>query len=168
MIRRPPRSTLFPYTTLFRSGRHEIGSRGVAVEYCERPPGAKQRAIHDRSSRGESGRRLLRATFRAVYLQENEPTARYRDGTARFWDPVAPRQQRYVADGRETRDHRSQERCWQLQPTSEIACVSDKITYAEAREVSLRAAAGARVLIRKGSRHALKLQMWLRENPCGR
>src|SRR3989442_6519727 len=24
MIRRPPRSTLFPYTTLFRSGRHEL------------------------------------------------------------------------------------------------------------------------------------------------
>src|SRR5690349_24182057 len=23
MIRRPPRSTLFPYTTLFRSGRHD-------------------------------------------------------------------------------------------------------------------------------------------------
>src|SRR6267154_5800162 len=30
MIRRPPRSTLFPYTTLFRSGR---GARG------RRPPG---------------------------------------------------------------------------------------------------------------------------------
>src|SRR5687768_17827250 len=26
MIRRPPRSTLFPYTTLFRSGRHNSGS----------------------------------------------------------------------------------------------------------------------------------------------
>src|SRR3712207_8817809 len=26
MIRRPPRSTLFPYTTLFRSGRDEIGN----------------------------------------------------------------------------------------------------------------------------------------------
>src|SRR2546429_6811413 len=25
MIRRPPRSTLFPYTTLFRSSRHETG-----------------------------------------------------------------------------------------------------------------------------------------------
>src|SRR3712207_9092609 len=25
MIRRPPRSTLFPYTTLFRSGRTELG-----------------------------------------------------------------------------------------------------------------------------------------------
>src|SRR3712207_9584073 len=24
MIRRPPRSTLFPYTTLFRSGRHPV------------------------------------------------------------------------------------------------------------------------------------------------
>src|SRR2546430_3979502 len=24
MIRRPPRSTLFPYTTLFRSGRHSL------------------------------------------------------------------------------------------------------------------------------------------------
>src|SRR2546430_13635673 len=29
MIRRPPRSTLFPYTTLFRSGLHR-GHRGAA------------------------------------------------------------------------------------------------------------------------------------------
>src|SRR5258708_24205288 len=31
MIRRPPRSTLFPYTTLFRSHRHpqRLGCRGV-------------------------------------------------------------------------------------------------------------------------------------------
>src|SRR3712207_8110156 len=28
MIRRPPRSTLFPYTTLFRSGRRGHGRRG--------------------------------------------------------------------------------------------------------------------------------------------
>src|SRR5256885_14009292 len=28
MIRRPPRSTLFPYTTLFRSGLAEGGARG--------------------------------------------------------------------------------------------------------------------------------------------
>src|SRR2546427_5719132 len=27
MIRRPPRSTLFPYTTLFRSRAHEVGER---------------------------------------------------------------------------------------------------------------------------------------------
>src|SRR3712207_7916453 len=29
MIRRPPRSTLFPYTTLFRSRRALLGGRGV-------------------------------------------------------------------------------------------------------------------------------------------
>src|SRR5947209_19649425 len=28
MIRRPPRSTLFPYTTLFRSVQHSNGDRG--------------------------------------------------------------------------------------------------------------------------------------------
>src|SRR5258708_13913318 len=30
MIRRPPRSTLFPYTTLFRSAIHEVASEPVA------------------------------------------------------------------------------------------------------------------------------------------
>src|SRR5438477_7177880 len=30
MLRRPPRSTLFPYTTLFRSPLHRLGSAGVA------------------------------------------------------------------------------------------------------------------------------------------
>src|SRR2546426_4143342 len=29
MIRRPPRSTLFPYTTLFRSREHRAGGAGV-------------------------------------------------------------------------------------------------------------------------------------------
>src|SRR2546429_4755210 len=31
MIRRPPRSTLFPYTTLFRSAPHATGGAGVAT-----------------------------------------------------------------------------------------------------------------------------------------
>src|SRR5688572_31700408 len=34
MIRRPPRSTLFPYTTLFRSGG-EAGQRAGAVAYAD-------------------------------------------------------------------------------------------------------------------------------------
>src|SRR3712207_8386346 len=34
MIRRPPRSTLFPYTTLFRSGRAERGRAGRADRGC--------------------------------------------------------------------------------------------------------------------------------------
>src|SRR3712207_8619691 len=32
MIRRPPRSTLFPYTTLFRSARHQEDLRDVAQQ----------------------------------------------------------------------------------------------------------------------------------------
>src|SRR3712207_7917353 len=35
MIRRPPRSTLFPYTTLFRSDRDRVGFDGVVVELEE-------------------------------------------------------------------------------------------------------------------------------------
>src|SRR5688572_31855689 len=31
MIRRPPRSTLFPYTTLFRSDEHRAGAAGRIV-----------------------------------------------------------------------------------------------------------------------------------------
>src|SRR2546428_3980620 len=45
MIRRPPRSTLFPYTTLFRSRRSRI-SFGESPHHADRPaPGA----LRDRS-----------------------------------------------------------------------------------------------------------------------
>src|SRR3712207_7437107 len=33
MIRRPPRSTLFPYTTLFRSGWHELHAADGAAAF---------------------------------------------------------------------------------------------------------------------------------------
>src|SRR2546422_8119526 len=60
MIRRPPRSTLFPYTTLFRSGEHALrerpGVEGGEVLPCEREsdfdqplvarPGGQGRADH--------------------------------------------------------------------------------------------------------------------------
>src|SRR5689334_24568170 len=32
MIRRPPRSTLFPYTTLFRSERHDLVAPGIGED----------------------------------------------------------------------------------------------------------------------------------------
>src|SRR5256885_11442336 len=39
MIRRPPRSTLFPYTTLFRSGvGRPVGLRGKQVDRGKREP----------------------------------------------------------------------------------------------------------------------------------
>ena len=36
MIRRPPRSTLFPYTTLFRSSRHKLLTLTDSNTYCNR------------------------------------------------------------------------------------------------------------------------------------
>src|SRR5260370_23406657 len=50
MIRRPPRSTLFPYTTLFRS--HEAGGvqdRAVIHQGRLRPNGRHQQNVQDES-----------------------------------------------------------------------------------------------------------------------
>src|SRR4051812_49566481 len=52
MIRRPPRSTLFPYTTLFRSDLHELQSSEALAQLAglltDLPPGVH--AILDRKS----------------------------------------------------------------------------------------------------------------------
>src|SRR5438045_7413386 len=62
MLRRPPRSTLFPYTTLFRSQRSVLGgtrsgaqlSQGIARRELgpapQRPPGARAHLRPDRKS----------------------------------------------------------------------------------------------------------------------
>src|SRR6266516_6689421 len=50
MIRRPPRSTLFPYTTLFRSWPVPVTARRVLVEVTGPPAGAsRRRALRARS-----------------------------------------------------------------------------------------------------------------------
>src|SRR5216683_4923699 len=50
MIRRPPRSTLFPYTTLFRSITRERGQRGGFLLLGKRAPlGAVSRLSGNRS-----------------------------------------------------------------------------------------------------------------------
>src|SRR5258708_12279487 len=57
MIRRPPRSTLFPYTTLFRSGSHSglspISHRRPTVGRCGIERGDE---AHQHESLGEVGR----------------------------------------------------------------------------------------------------------------
>src|SRR3712207_7575810 len=43
MIRRPPRSTLFPYTTLFRSDYYEVSSiAGIFKSFGDAPGGMKE------------------------------------------------------------------------------------------------------------------------------
>src|SRR2546427_5225371 len=45
MIRRPPRSTLFPYTTLFRSGLGQgLSAHGARVQSCRREGKAQERS----------------------------------------------------------------------------------------------------------------------------
>src|SRR3989442_2930147 len=41
MIRRPPRSTLFPYTTLFRSAAWATPERGSPAPRCDASPAAR-------------------------------------------------------------------------------------------------------------------------------
>src|SRR3712207_8390577 len=58
MIRRPPRSTLFPYTTLFRSARHaqrEHVEVRQAVDEVERAVRRRDRrhSEHERQARGD-------------------------------------------------------------------------------------------------------------------
>src|SRR2546422_6301280 len=47
MIRRPPRSTLFPYTTLFRSNQHGSRYYGKAVNIVRRLTAAYDRVLTD-------------------------------------------------------------------------------------------------------------------------
>src|SRR3712207_7324545 len=64
MIRRPPRSTLFPYTTLFRS-------RALAVRGADVPPGAD---LPDRPARARRAPRghAVRVGGRARRLRRSE------------------------------------------------------------------------------------------------
>src|SRR3712207_7402955 len=67
MIRRPPRSTLFPYTTLFRSVRQLVAERRVLPRGAERVAGEvgeldEQLAGADRvraDERGDRGERVV-------------------------------------------------------------------------------------------------------------
>src|SRR3712207_7782851 len=68
MIRRPPRSTLFPYTTLFRS-------RAEAISYLARMPGDRVVDALEELLRTSTDERVQRAAVRAIAKHES-PRAR--------------------------------------------------------------------------------------------
>src|SRR3712207_8450052 len=82
MIRRPPRSTLFPYTTLFRSGRSQRLRRlvrrqpGTGGAARERGAGRARRGARDGGHRGRRGGRsrpaLLRSEEHTSELQSRQ------------------------------------------------------------------------------------------------
>src|SRR3712207_8126419 len=57
MIRRPPRSTLFPYTTLFRSGRTTSVWMATAETFATQ---VQQRALHQAEDQRRQGGALAR------------------------------------------------------------------------------------------------------------
>src|SRR5256885_5370243 len=52
MIRRPPRSTLFPYTTLFRSGRVDRQRQRASIEEIDQAGVAQHVAVRQAESLG--------------------------------------------------------------------------------------------------------------------
>src|SRR3712207_7579250 len=74
MIRRPPRSTLFPYTTLFRSGRHRRGGgQGRRAE-----GGRRQRPVRRPGDRaGLAGRRRAARDRKSTRLNSSHANISY-------------------------------------------------------------------------------------------
>src|SRR5256885_5024834 len=74
MIRRPPRSTLFPYTTLFRSGiRSPCDDREESDRHHERhPPAWTEAPVCERE---QPERREQRAAAREVRRRSEEHTS---------------------------------------------------------------------------------------------
>src|SRR3712207_8782655 len=57
MIRRPPRSTLFPYTTLFRSGRIMDRIAKEGKKYLEKSGESSKKGSSEKSSSKTSGKK---------------------------------------------------------------------------------------------------------------
>src|SRR3712207_8259969 len=80
MIRRPPRSTLFPYTTLFRSDPamlERLAARGVRVDLSVEPGQRPGGAVRGERSSGISAdyRRLPRDPYRSTPERSEEHTS---------------------------------------------------------------------------------------------
>src|SRR5256885_9776431 len=72
MIRRPPRSTLFPYTTLFRSAYHIFGAQlGVLPHRSANSPSA----VSNSSTRSAKGRCPTSTNQRSDAFRSEEHTS---------------------------------------------------------------------------------------------
>src|SRR3712207_8778591 len=77
MIRRPPRSTLFPYTTLFRSERLGPDSRGGDRDELDRLPGEPRRHRGNGDHRDRTGDRILPGDRKSTRLNSSHANISY-------------------------------------------------------------------------------------------
>src|SRR3712207_8221708 len=102
MIRRPPRSTLFPYTTLFRSNRDRVHHGAAAVEdgdliprlqpqLLAAPEGAPDRApvgvrdVGDRSEEHTSELQSRQYLVCRLLLEKKKTITRKRTDASRYY-----------------------------------------------------------------------------------
>src|SRR3712207_9116055 len=95
MIRRPPRSTLFPYTTLFRS-RGPARARGAAAQLTQPTPRGVVSPAAGVDIAGSAIRRRLRTDWRSGGLVGPEKSAgtRRRGASARSEEHTSELQSR--------------------------------------------------------------------------
>src|SRR5260370_15475762 len=102
MIRRPPRSTLFPYTTLFRSGRDALGQPARVDEDDRRAMLLDQHrstiVFVNRSEEHTSELQShLNIVCRLLLEKKNEHRKRYLSGPSRPRQPAGHEVQEVVA-----------------------------------------------------------------------
>src|SRR3712207_8501758 len=102
MIRRPPRSTLFPYTTLFRSQRQRVGVplAAVAQDGDRAPLDDREVGVVVVEDLGGHAVGAPSVVSRAVAMRCARPGARYRRPT---WRAVPGRGRRCPTDRKSTR-----------------------------------------------------------------
>src|SRR2546422_4941916 len=86
MIRRPPRSTLFPYTTLFRSRRLQDRAGGAALRPVGAPGPARRWARRDRkSTRLNSSHGYISYAVFCLKKKKKQRTKKIRRPTRHEW-----------------------------------------------------------------------------------
>src|SRR2546427_5831891 len=101
MIRRPPRSTLFPYTTLFRSGSAGRRQRLIQIARANRLLALWRLRLSDFHGQsyvlaGPTGASVLIADFGALWPAAEQMLGRALDPLAMPWQPAQAQEQAQV------------------------------------------------------------------------
>src|SRR5256885_11751421 len=84
MIRRPPRSTLFPYTTLFRSPvPAATGHRASCLPPCAQSPSSRKAKVRDRKSTRLNSSHLV-ISYAVFCLKKKKTVLRFVEAGAPF------------------------------------------------------------------------------------